>query len=101
VNGADPNLPLLAAVVRALRALRERFVFLGGCATGMLLTDVAAAPVRATQDVDVIVEVLTPADYHALERELERAGFAHESRPGGACAPLGRRQLSAGCHAYR
>ncbi len=81
MNLADPNLPLLAAVVRALGALRDRFVFVGGCATGMLLTDVAAAPVRATQDVDVIVEVLTLADYHALERELERAGFAHDRSP--------------------
>jgi predicted nucleotidyltransferase len=81
VNIADPNLPLLTAVVRALGALRDRFVFVGGCATGMLLTDVAAAPVRATQDVDVIVEVLTLADYHALERELERAGFAHDRSP--------------------
>lgn len=81
MNLADPNLPLLAAVVRALGALRDRFVFVGGCATGMLLTDVAAAPVRATQDVDVIVEVLTLADYHALERELERAGFARDRSP--------------------
>lgn len=81
MNIADPNLPLLTAVVRALGALRDRFVFVGGCATGMLLTDVAAAPVRATQDVDVIVEVLTLADYHALERELERAGFAHDRSP--------------------
>jgi hypothetical protein len=31
-------------------------VFVGGCATGMLLTDPAASPVRATFDVDVIVE---------------------------------------------
>ncbi len=45
------------------------------------MTDVAAAPVRATQDVDVIVEVLTLADYHALERELEKAGFSHDRSP--------------------
>ncbi len=87
MNLADPNRLLLAAVVRALGALRDRFVFVGGCATGMLLTDVAAAPVRATQDVDVIVEVLTLADYHALERELESAGFAHDR---GVDAPVCR-----------
>lgn len=44
----------------------------------MPVTDVAAAPVRATRDVDVIVEVLTLFDYHALERELEKAGFSHD-----------------------
>jgi hypothetical protein len=48
---------------------------------GMLVTDVAAAPVRATRDVDVIVEVLTLADYRALERELEKAGFSHDRSP--------------------
>jgi hypothetical protein len=47
----------------------------------MLVTDTAAAPVRATRDVDVIVEVLTLADYHALERELEKTGFRHDPSP--------------------
>jgi predicted nucleotidyltransferase len=81
VNPADPNLALLELIAGALGSLRERFVFVGGCTTGMLVTDVAAAPVRATRDVDVIVEVLTLADYHALERELEKAGFSHDRSP--------------------
>jgi predicted nucleotidyltransferase len=81
VNPVDPNLAILELVAAALGPLRERFVFVGGCATGILVTDVAAAPVRATQDVDVIVEVLTLADYHALERELEKAGFSHDRSP--------------------
>ncbi len=81
MNPADPNLALLESIATALGPLRERFVFVGGCTTGMLVTDVAAAPVRATRDVDVIVEVLTLADYHALERELEKAGFSHDRSP--------------------
>jgi hypothetical protein len=81
VNPADPNLPLLESVVRALGPLRDRFVFVGGCTTGLLVTDIAAAPVRATLDVDVIVEVLTLVDYHALERELEQAGFRRDRSP--------------------
>jgi hypothetical protein len=47
----------------------------------MLVTDVAVAVVRATRDVDVIVEVLTPTNYHALERVLEKAGFSHGRSP--------------------
>ena len=81
MNPVDPNLVLLELIAAALGPLRERFVFVGGCTTGMLVTDVAAAPVRATRDVDVIVEVLTLADYHALERELEKAGFRHDRSP--------------------
>jgi len=82
VNVNDPNLPLLETVVEALGDFRERFVFVGGCTTGLMVTDTAAAPVRATRDVDVIVEVLTLADYYALERELENAGFEHDRSPG-------------------
>src|SRR6266581_64531 len=56
VKTTDPNLPLLEAVANALGRLCDRFVFVGGCATGLLVTDAAASPVRATQDVDVVVE---------------------------------------------
>ncbi|MGA7381049.1 MAG: hypothetical protein WBX03_09370 [Terriglobales bacterium] len=52
-----------------------RIVFVGGCATGLLLTDPAAAPVRATLDVDVVVELASYAEYIALEEQLRRLGF--------------------------
>jgi hypothetical protein len=42
----------------------------------------AGPPVRATRDVDVIVEVLTLMEYHDLEHQLERAGFSHDLRLG-------------------
>jgi predicted nucleotidyltransferase len=78
MNTADPNLPLLESVVRALGPLCEQFVFVGGCVTGLLITENAAPPVRATKDVDVIVEILSLAEYHALERQLENGGFRHD-----------------------
>jgi predicted nucleotidyltransferase len=71
----DPNAELLAAMAVQLGDLRERFVFVGGCATGLLVTDPAAAPVRATRDVDVIVEAATLGDYYALGEMLRAAGF--------------------------
>lgn len=74
----DPNLPLLESVAAALGPLCEQFVFVGGCATGLLITSDAGPPVRATQDVDVVVEVLSLVEYHGLERQLERAGFRHD-----------------------
>src|SRR3970282_1344272 len=37
----DPNLDLLIRVAEALGGLRSRFVFVGGCATGLLITDPA------------------------------------------------------------
>jgi len=38
----DPNIELLTRVAEALGDLRERLVFVGGCATALLLTDQAA-----------------------------------------------------------
>ena len=81
MNLTDPNLPLLESVAQALGPLCDRFVFIGGCATGQLVTDPAASPVRTTQDVDVVVEVISLAGYHALERQLEQAGFKHDRSP--------------------
>lgn len=63
---ADPNIELLRAMALALGPLRERLVFVGGCATGLLLTHPASAAVRATEDVDAIIEVATLAGYHAM-----------------------------------
>jgi predicted nucleotidyltransferase len=72
---ADPNLALLRAMALALGPLRDRLVFVGGCATGLLLTDPATAGVRPTEDVDAIVEVASLASYHALHPLLAERGF--------------------------
>ena len=80
---ADPNIELLTRVAQALDELREHMVFVGGCATGLLLTDAAAAPVRATGDVDAIVAVVSLREYHRLGAALRSKGFARRtSSPG-------------------
>jgi hypothetical protein len=62
---ANPNLPLLESVAAALGPLCPRFVFVGGCVTGLLITEAATPPVRTTREVDVIVEVVSAADVEA------------------------------------
>ena len=69
----NPNIQILEAAAERLRTLTEEMVFVGGCATGLLLTDPAASPVRATIDVDVLVEVATLVEYHWLS-EVQKAG---------------------------
>jgi predicted nucleotidyltransferase len=81
MNTTDPNLPLLESVAKYLGSLCEQLVFVGGCATGLLITETAAPPVRVTKDVDAIVEILTLTEYHALERQLESGGFRHDRSP--------------------
>ncbi len=78
----ESNLELIARVAQALGALREQFVFVGGCATGLLITDPAAAAVRATKDVDAIVAVASLADYHGLAEKLRACGFTQTVEEG-------------------
>lgn len=47
-----PNLEILEQAVELLGDLADEMVFLGGCATGLLISDAAAPPIRVTQDVD-------------------------------------------------
>lgn len=81
---ADPNIELLIQIAEALGDLRERLVFVGGCATALLITDPAAAPVRATEDVDTIVAIVSKPEYHQLGEVLHARGF---SQPLEQCDP--------------
>jgi len=72
----DPNIDLLTRVAEALGDIRERLVFVGGCATALLVTDPAAPPARATHDVDAIVAIVTLADYHRMGTDLRARGFS-------------------------
>ncbi len=75
----NPNIQILEAASERLRTLTEEMVFVGGCATGLLLTDPAASPVRATIDVDVLVEVATLVEYHWLSEQLRQLGFVEDT----------------------
>lgn len=60
---ADPNLPLLQDAAQKLAPFLDEIVFVGGVTLGLLIEDQAAAPIRATTDIDVIAEIITYADY--------------------------------------
>jgi len=72
---ANPNLALLTAMAQAMGPLCEQVVFVGGCATGLLVDDVDLMDVRPTEDVDAIVEVASLAAYHRLADQLMQRGF--------------------------
>lgn len=75
----NPNIEILELVVARLGALADEMVFLGGCATGLLITDKAAPPIRATQDVDAIVQVVSPGEYYQLAEKLRGRGFQEDT----------------------
>lgn len=86
----DPNLGMVVRIAEALGPLRERFVFLGGSATGLLITDEKAAAIRVTKDVDVIVEVATQGAYYQIDEALRARGFRNDTSEG---APACRYRL--------
>ena len=63
---ADPNRALFETVVRLLAPVLDELVFVGGCMTGMLITDPTAEGIRRTRDVDAIVDVTSYARYTLL-----------------------------------
>ena len=75
---AEQNLEILSHVAAAIGELRETLVFVGGCATGLLVTDVRAQPIRATIDVDLVAHVISRAEYRAIEKRFEALGFVHD-----------------------
>jgi predicted nucleotidyltransferase len=79
----NPNLARLTSAAKKLEPLLGQIVFVGGCVTGLLLTDPAAAPVRPTLDVDAIVAIGSYADFTLLENQMSDLGF-HESHAEGA-----------------
>jgi len=80
------NLPLLEDAAAKLKHLLPRVVFVGGATLDLMVTNQAAAPIRSTYDVDVIVAA-DYADYSVFCDRLREIGFANDTRPN---APLCR-----------
>lgn len=73
----DPNLTYLRRIAEALGELREQVVFVGGAVAGLLVTDPLADAVRATRDVDAVVNA-DRALFHRIEEALAKRGFARD-----------------------
>lgn len=73
----DPNLPQLQRIAEALGELREQVVFVGGAVAGLLVTDPLADSVRATRDVDAVVNA-SRATFHRIEKQVAQRGFARD-----------------------
>lgn len=83
----DPNLERLEAAVARLGLLADELVLVGGCATGLLVTDGGAAPIRPTIDVDLVLDAIAYAEFTAFEERLRARGFTQR---GGDDEPICR-----------
>lgn len=83
----NPNLDILETATEALAPVLDRLVFVGGCAAGLLITDPAAPALRATHDVDAVVQATAWIEYERFNRKLRELGLKEDSTTG---APICR-----------
>ena len=66
---------MLELAAEILGPLVDEVVFVGGATVHLWITEAAAPPVRATDDVDVICDVTTYSQYQALAEKLRERGL--------------------------
>lgn len=79
------NIAMLELATEHLGVLAEDVVFVGGATIGLWITDPAAPEARATNDVDVIVEVSSRAAFQQFEERVRTAGFRNDQEGGVIC----------------
>lgn len=63
-----------------LGSLAERVVFVGGAVTGLLITDPGSSSLRATEDLDVIIDVKSRTEYQvSVRNDLYARGFREDA----------------------
>lgn len=87
VNQSHILIEMLDQVAQTLPSdYLNEMVFIGGCTTALFL-DVSNADenIRATYDVDLIVDISTQTEWHKLEQALRRLGFKNDLENGIVC----------------
>ena len=79
---ADIPIAAMKAVAERLDGLGLDYAFLGGSVVGLLLDHPELSPVRATDDVDVVLEVVSQRRYAGIEEKLRALKFDQDTRQG-------------------
>jgi hypothetical protein len=79
------SIELLELAAAALDDLLAEVAFVGGATVELWITDPGAPPVRATNDVDVVVEVATRSEFHSFEERLRAHDFGPDLEDGVIC----------------
>ena len=79
---AEAPIAAMKAVAERLDGLGLHYAFLGGSVVSLLLDHPELSPVRATDDVDVVIEVVSQARYAGIELKLRALKVDHDMRQG-------------------
>lgn len=78
------NITRIKAVYHALGDLGKKVLFVGG-ATVSLYSDRPASESRPTDDVDILIELISYSGYADVEESLRKRGFVHDIDSGIIC----------------
>jgi predicted nucleotidyltransferase len=75
----------IKAVAKALQELNEKVVFIGGATVALYAPKEIAFEARPTDDVDVIIELISYNSYTQLDEKLRSIGFQNDIESGIIC----------------
>ncbi|MDR1951786.1 MAG: hypothetical protein LBP96_06125 [Bacteroidales bacterium] len=82
------NIEKVQMVAQALGEIREQVVFVGGSIGELYVEKPELTDIRATIDVDCVVDLVSYLDYGKLEEQLRKLGFQNDTSQG---APICRK----------
>jgi len=72
------NILRLKAVANILTDFKEEIVFVGGATVSLYASRPELTTIRATDDVDVVIELISTGDFYRLQEKLLSLGFQHD-----------------------
>lgn len=78
------NITRIRAIRNALADLNDEVVFVGG-ATVSLYTDRRTEEVRPTDDIDIVIEILSYSEFAVIDERLRKLGFVNDQESGVIC----------------
>ena len=72
-------IPTLKALASQLNEIGTDWVFTGGSIIGLLLDEPSLSTTRPTDDVDVIIGIITQKSYSLIEEKLRSLDFDHDT----------------------
>jgi hypothetical protein len=72
------NISRLKAVATILSDFKEEIVFVGGATVSLYASRPELTTIRVTDDVDVVVELISTGEYYRFQETLISLGFQHD-----------------------
>lgn len=72
------NMVRLKVVASTLAEWKDKVVFVGGATVSLYASRPLAVSIRPTEDVDVVVELVSLGEFYKLQEHLLKIGFKHD-----------------------